>query len=166
MNDLLSNVDAFIFDFDGVLTDNLVYLDQNGVESVCCSRSDGLAFDFLRSINKPVYIMSTEKNYVVESRGKKLGIPVIQGVSQKANSINDLAKSHGYSIGKLCFVGNDINDYHAMRMCGISACPSDSNPLIISIATFKLESMGGRGVARELIEKYFEVDLLAQLFGK
>jgi YrbI family 3-deoxy-D-manno-octulosonate 8-phosphate phosphatase len=166
LNDLLVNVDAFIFDFDGVLTDNLVYVDQRGVESVCCSRSDGLAFDFLRSINKPVYIISTEKNYVVKARGKKLGVPVIQGVSQKVNAINDLAKNHGYSIANMCFVGNDINDYHAMRMCGISACPADSNPIIISIATVKLEAVGGRGVARELIEKYFKVDLLAELFGK
>ena len=40
------SVDIFIFDFDGVLTNNKVYLNESGEESVSCSRSDGLAFDF------------------------------------------------------------------------------------------------------------------------
>ena len=61
---LLDNIDAFVFDFDGVLTNNLVHLDQDGKESVSCSRSDGLAFDVLRKLNKSSYILSTEKNKV------------------------------------------------------------------------------------------------------
>lgn len=40
----LSDLQAIVFDFDGVLTDNKVYVDQDGREMVCCSRSDGLAF--------------------------------------------------------------------------------------------------------------------------
>ena len=41
----LDQIDAFVFDFDGVLTNNLVYLDSNGKETVACSRADGLAFE-------------------------------------------------------------------------------------------------------------------------
>ena len=70
----LDNIDAFVFDFDGVLTNNFVYLDQNGIESVACSRADGLAFDVLRRLNKPSFILSTEKNRVVEARAQKLQI--------------------------------------------------------------------------------------------
>ena len=58
----LDKLDLIIFDFDGVLTNNLVFLDQNGNESVSCSRADGLAFDVLRKLGKPTYILSTEKN--------------------------------------------------------------------------------------------------------
>ena len=46
----LDNIDVFVFDFDGVLTNNLVNINQSGEESVVCSRSDGLAFDVLRKI--------------------------------------------------------------------------------------------------------------------
>lgn len=59
----LDNIDAFIFDFDGVLTNNLVYLNQDGQEWVACSRSDGIAFDVLRKLGKPAYILSTEINH-------------------------------------------------------------------------------------------------------
>ena len=55
----LDNIDAFVFDFDGVLTNNLVQIDENGKESVCCSRADGLAFDVMRKLEKPSYILST-----------------------------------------------------------------------------------------------------------
>jgi 3-deoxy-D-manno-octulosonate 8-phosphate phosphatase KdsC-like HAD superfamily phosphatase len=57
------NIDALFFDFDGVLTDNLVYFDQNGKELVSFSRSDGLAFDVLRKLNKPTYILRPESYY-------------------------------------------------------------------------------------------------------
>lgn len=67
----LDNVHAFIFDFDGVLTNNMVFLSESGEESVVCSRSDGLAFDVLRKIGKQSYILSTEKNPVVSARAKK-----------------------------------------------------------------------------------------------
>jgi 3-deoxy-D-manno-octulosonate 8-phosphate phosphatase KdsC-like HAD superfamily phosphatase len=49
----LDNIDAFVFDFDGVLTNNLVHLNQDGNEWVSCSRADGLAFDVLRKLDKP-----------------------------------------------------------------------------------------------------------------
>ena len=64
----IDNIDAFVFDFDGVLTNNLVQMDENGTESVSCSRADGLAFDVLKKLNKPAYILSTEKNLVVSWR--------------------------------------------------------------------------------------------------
>ena len=70
----IKSIDAFFFDFDGVLTDNKVYIDQNGNESVRCSRADGLAFKALKKINKPTFIISSEANHVVKKRAKKLGV--------------------------------------------------------------------------------------------
>ena len=53
----IDNIDAIVFDFDGVLTDNFVYLNQEGMESVACSRADGLAFDVLHKLKKPAFIL-------------------------------------------------------------------------------------------------------------
>ena len=94
----LDDIDAFVFDFDGVLTNNLVYLNQEGVESVACSRADGLAFDVLRKLNKPAFILSTEKSSVVAMRAKKLKIPVIQGVPDKVEAIKELADKKNYNL--------------------------------------------------------------------
>ena len=86
----IDRIDAFIFDFDGVLTNNLVYVDESGKESVRCSRSDGLAFDVLRKLRKPTFIVSSEKNQVVAMRAKKLGISVLQGTMNKVETLKDL----------------------------------------------------------------------------
>ena len=66
----IDKLDALVFDFDGVLTDNKVYLGEDGKELVSCSRADGLAFDVLRKLNIPVLILSTEKSLVVKMRAK------------------------------------------------------------------------------------------------
>jgi 3-deoxy-D-manno-octulosonate 8-phosphate phosphatase (KDO 8-P phosphatase) len=159
-------VDAIIVDFDGVLTNNLVYVDEDARESVRCSRSDGLAFDVLRKIKKPVYILSTEKNVVVSSRAKKLQLPVIQGINDKVLAISELVEEKSYQLSKLLYVGNDLNDYQAMQLCGFSACPSDSHEKIKQISTFVLNTKGGEGVVRELTEAILNLDFIEVLYTK
>ena len=78
--ELLVKVELVAFDFDGVFTDNSVYISQEGIESVRCSRSDGLGLDRLRQVNVQIVIISTEKNSVVSVRASKLKIRCIQGV--------------------------------------------------------------------------------------
>jgi 3-deoxy-D-manno-octulosonate 8-phosphate phosphatase (KDO 8-P phosphatase) len=156
----LDDVDALIFDFDGVLTDNRVHLDQNGNEWVSCNRSDGLAFDVLRKFKKHTYIISTEKNKVVAARAKKLKIPVLFGVQDKCEILKKLSLKKKFNLDRTLYVGNDLNDYEALKLCGYSACPSDSHKKIKKISTFKLDAKGGFGVARELLEEILRLDFL------
>ena len=160
----INEIDALVFDFDGVLTDNKVYVDQNGKESVCCSRSDGLAFDVLRKLKIPTYILSTETNIVVTQRAKKLKIPVIQGASNKLETLSKLCNEEHYDITKVLFIGNDLNDYQVMKACGYSACPSDSHSKIKQISSHVLSSAAGEGVARELLEEVFNLDFIKILY--
>ncbi len=163
---LLTEIDAFIFDFDGVLTNNLVYLDQNSQEWVSCSRADGLAFDVLRKLQKPAYILSTEKNLVVTARAKKLKISALQGVDNKTEEIKKLAEREGFDLQNILYVGNDLNDYHVMQLCGYTACPSDSHKKIKSIANVVLKTKGGNGVVRELLEEVLCLDFIKILYKK
>jgi 3-deoxy-D-manno-octulosonate 8-phosphate phosphatase (KDO 8-P phosphatase) len=160
----INEIDALVFDFDGVLTDNKVYVDQNGKESVCCSRSDGLAFDVLRKLKIPTYILSTETNIVVTQRAKKLKIPVIQGASNKLETLSKLCNEEHFNINKVLFIGNDLNDYQVMKACGYSACPSDSHSKIKQISSHVLSSAAGEGVARELLEEVFNLDFIKILY--
>jgi len=164
MNISLKDIEVFIFDFDGVLTNNLVHLDSQGNEWVSCSRADGLAFDALRKLNQTVYILSTEKNLVVTARATKLQIPVIQGVVDKSNSIKELADRENFNLDKVLYLGYDLNDYHAMKLCGFTACPSDSHKKIIAFSDIVLNTSGGNGVIRELLEDVLELNLLKILY--
>ena len=161
----IDSIDAFIFDFDGVLTNNLVQINQDGLESVSCSRSDGLAFDVLNTMRKPTYIISTEKNPVVAVRAKKLKVPVIQGVEDKSRAIIELSQENGFKLENIFYVGNDLNDYNAMNLCKYSACPIDSHTKIKQLATFTLKTKGGKGVVRELLEDIMELDFIKILYS-
>ena len=161
---LLDNIDAFVFDFDGVLTNNLVHLDQDGKESVSCSRADGLAFDVLRKLNKASYVLSTEKNKVVTARANKLKIPALQGVGDKVKQIKKLALKEGFDLQNVLYVGNDLNDYRVMKLCGYTACPSDSHETIKAFVTVVLKTKGGNGIVRELLEDVFKLDFLEILY--
>ena len=160
----LDDIDAFVFDFDGVLTNNLVQIDENGKESVSCSRADGLAFDVLRKLNKPAYILSTEKNLVVKARAKKLNIPAIQGVADKVEAIKKLAADNSYSLKNILYVGNDLNDYLVMQLCGYSACPADSHSKIKNVSSIILGTNGGDGIVRELLEEVLNLDFIKILY--
>ena len=160
----LNNIEAFVFDFDGVLTNNLVHLSQDGKEWVSCSRADGLAFDVLRKLKIPAYILSTEKNLVVTERAKKLKIQAMQGVSDKVKAIKIFSTENRYKLDKVLFVGNDLNDSEAMKLCGYSVCPSDSHYKIKQIADIVLKTQGGKGVVRELLEDVLEIDLIKILY--
>ena len=160
----LDDIDVFVFDFDGVLTNNNVHIDENGKESVSCSRADGLAFDVLKKLNKPVYILSTEKNPVVKARAKKLNIPAIQGISNKAEAIKELADENHYNLKNILYAGNDLNDYLVIQLCGYSVCPADSHPKIKKISDICLNTNGGNGVVRELLEEVLNIDFIKILY--
>ena len=152
-------IEGFIFDFDGVLTDNKVYVDEFGNESVVCSRSDGLAFDAIKKLGIPVLILSTEKNSVVSKRAEKLQVHCIHSEKNKTTALEGFLKKNNLTFDKVFYIGNDINDLHVMGLCGFSACPADSHDSIQAIAKFILKRNGGDGIFREVLENIFGLNL-------
>ena len=158
-----------VFDFDGVFTDNRVWIDQDGRESVCCDRADGLAFDLVRAFRKKgelnieLFILSKEANPVVTARAKKLGLQAYCAVSDKLGFLNQyLANRPGSTNGfdGLVYLGNDINDLPVMRVAGLAVAPSDAHPLVREVAHVVLSKQGGRGFVREFVEKLLGLDQL------
>jgi len=160
----INNISLFVFDFDGVMTDNKVHVDASGNESVICSREDGLAIDVLKKLDKKCLILSSEKNHVVKARGKKLGIEVVQGASNKELVLDKIVVSGNFDYENICYFGNDLNDYNAMLNCKVRVCPADSHSEILKIATNKLSSIGGDGVIREFLEKHLNLDFVKILY--
>jgi len=152
-NIVLNNINLIAYDFDGVMTDNKVYVDQNGVETVQVSRGDGLGVAEIRKLGYKQIIISTEKNPVVARRAKKLGIECFHGVDNKLKCLKDFTDSNGIKMEQVCFVGNDINDLEVMSAVGFKACPKDAYIEIINIADIIFSVCGGQGVIRELFYK-------------
>ena len=157
--DIKKSIKVILIDFDGVLTDNFVYVSEEGLESVRCSRSDGLAINILKKYGYKLYIFSTETNFVVLSRAKKLRIDVIQGINNKKEFLIDWARKKNFDLNSILYIGNDINDYGAMQLCGIKVCPLDSHESIKKISDFIIDKKGGEGVITGLLE-ILDIDYL------
>ena len=81
LKEKFSRIKLLATDFDGVMTDGLVYVDQDGKETVRCSRKDGMGVELLKKHGVTVGVLSKETNPVVTARCNKLKIPVWQGIA-------------------------------------------------------------------------------------
>jgi N-acylneuraminate cytidylyltransferase len=150
-----------VFDFDGVMTDNRVWVNEQGQEWVACNRSDGLGLEKLRGLGLQLLVLSTEANPVVAARCRKLGLPVEHGLKDKAERLAALLQERGVPPAQVIYVGNDINDAGCMRLVGCSVAVFDAHPDVKRIATLTLSRPGGHGAVRELCDR-----LAAHIVGR
>jgi YrbI family 3-deoxy-D-manno-octulosonate 8-phosphate phosphatase len=152
MKNYLKNIKLIVYDFDGVMTNNKVYIDQHGNEMVQVNRADGLGVAEIKKMGIKQIIISTEKNPVVSARANKLEIPYLQGVAIKKYALTDYCKKNDIDIKQVAYVGNDINDKDAMETVAITFCPADAHESIKEISNQVLKRNGGDGVIRELLD--------------
>ena len=100
---------------------------------------------------------------MVLKRGRKIKIQVHHCSKDNLAALAKLAESQEFSLKNTFYIGNDLNDYFAMKACGYSACPADSHPKIQEISMFSLKTRGGHGVVRELVESVFQLDMMSIL---
>lgn len=148
----LKNIKLFLMDFDGVLTDNYVYVDQEGRESVKAYRSDGIGLSKLKLHGIKIAVISTEKNPVVSERCKKLLIDCYQAVENKGELIKSLIKDNNLKASNVLFIGNDINDISAFKEVGIPVGVHDSFNEIDEYIIYKTKKNGGMGAVREVCD--------------
>ena len=151
-----SKIKMLVCDFDGVMTDNRVILDENGKESVICNRGDGLGIELIKKMGVEVFVISKERNKVVESRCEKLQINFVQSVDNKRTLLNEEIKKRSLSIKEVCYIGNDINDTECIEFAGIGVAVADSNSKVIEVADFITKKRGGEGAVREICDLIFE----------
>ena len=138
-------------DFDGCLTDDRVWLNQDGEEFVAANRKDGLAINRLKTLGIRVVITSTETNKVVTARATKLGIEALQGLSDKVEAIENYISNNNLTWKDSWYIGNDVNDLGAIRKAKFSICPSDAIKAVKKEVDLKLKTKGGYGVLSELV---------------
>jgi len=147
-----SGIKAIAFDFDGVFTDNRVYVMQNGDEAVACNRSDGMGISMLRAKGVPLVIISTEGNPIVKVRAAKLNLEVIQGVDDKLPRLIDWAGVKGLTLNQIAYLGNDINDLGCLKKVGLGVVVADAYPAAMDAADLILTKKGGHGAVREVAD--------------
>lgn len=149
-----ARVDLLVLDFDGVLTDNRVWTDQDGRETVAAYRSDSLIMAAMRQAGIEVIILSSEVNPVVAARARKMGLEAIHGVGihDKAAILEKLLAERKIEGVNVIFLGNDTNDLPCFPLVGWGVAVADAQPEVKTKADFVLSKPGGHGAVRELCD--------------
>jgi len=147
-------IEMVIFDFDGVITDNLVWTDQDGRETVASSRSDGMMTRQLREAGIEGLVLSSETNPVVAARAKKMGLEAISGIGihAKGEKMREVLAQKKIKAENVIYVGNDLNDLPCFEIAGWAVAVADAYPEVLRAADFVLSKTGGHGAVRELCE--------------
>jgi len=157
LKDLLAKIRLVAFDFDGVFTDNMVYVLEDGTEAVRCFRSDGLGLQKLEQLGIETAIISTEANPVVSARARKLKIRCVQDCRDKRAALESIAKESGISLTEVAFVGNDINDLPCLECVALPIVVQDAHPDVVSTARYQTKNPGGHGAVREVCDLFERV---------
>ena len=142
------------FDFDGVFTDNMVYVLQDGSEAVRCNRSDGIGLEKLKKMGIDAVIISTESNPVVSARAAKLKIRCFQSCKDKRKALESVAQDMGISLSEVAFVGNDINDLACLTAVRLPIVVQDAHPDVVPLAAYRTRNRGGHGAVRQVCDLF------------
>ena len=147
-----NEIKAVFFDFDGVFTDNSVWVSEDGLETVKCSRFDGIGLQKLRDMEVHSAVISSETNLVVQKRCRKLKIECYQGVLNKTETLTRIIDKLGLCVSEVAFLGNDINDLGVLNFVGYPFLVADAHEDMKTFEFPILKYKGGEGAVRELCD--------------
>lgn len=154
----LKNIKAFVFDYDGTLTDGTVILLDDGEPLRTANVRDGYAIQLAVKKGFQVAIISGGRSKSMINRFKMLRVQhVYLGVEHKLDTLQEFMTAHDLQPEQVLYLGDDIPDYHPMKHCGIAACPADAAEEIKSVAHYISHYKGGEGCARDVIEQVLKV---------
>lgn len=155
---LLNNIQAFIFDVDGVLTDGSVTVFENGELVRKMNIKDGYALKTAVDMGYHVCVISGGSNEGVRKRLKGLGITDIYlGIHDKIEKYYEIMDMYELKPEQVVYMGDDIPDYPVMQLVGLPCAPVDAAPEIKMLAKYVSPKKGGEGCARDILEQVMRV---------
>lgn len=146
-------IKLLICDVDGVMTDGLVYMGNNGEELKAFNVKDGYGIRCLLTSSIEVAIITGRKAKLLEDRAKTLGINYLyQGQSEKNLAYNDLIIQLKLQPQQIAYIGDDLIDWPVMSQVGLSVAVADAHPMLLGKAHYVTYRAGGKGAVREICD--------------
>jgi 3-deoxy-D-manno-octulosonate 8-phosphate phosphatase (KDO 8-P phosphatase) len=154
----MPQINTFIFDVDGVLTNGIITITTKGELIRNMSIKDGYALKTAVEAGYNVCIISGGSNEGVRSRLEGLGITDIYlGTHTKTIQLNEYLQNKNINPKNVLYMGDDIPDFPVMKQVGLPCCPKDAVPEIQDISLYVSQKKGGNGCVRDVIEQVLKV---------
>lgn len=150
----LQKIKAFIFDIDGVLSTQTITLDMNGNPQRTINLRDGYALQLAIKNNYRISVISGGNSVSFKKRLNSLGVEhVYLGVSDKTEVLGKFMEDLKLLPEEILYMGDDIPDFHVMKIAGVAVCPADADNEIKQISVYISDKAGGEGCVRDVIEQ-------------
>jgi 3-deoxy-D-manno-octulosonate 8-phosphate phosphatase (KDO 8-P phosphatase) len=155
---LLADINTFVFDVDGVLASSYVSTLPDGEQIRTMNAKDGYAIQLALKNGYNVCIISGAKADSIRKRFERIGVKdIFMEVGDKCKILEKYMKNKNLERKNVLYMGDDIPDYRAMQLAGLTACPSDAANEIKSVSVYISEANGGGGCARDIIEQVMKI---------
>jgi 3-deoxy-D-manno-octulosonate 8-phosphate phosphatase (KDO 8-P phosphatase) len=152
-------IKTFVFDVDGVLTEGSLLILNDGQMARLMNIKDGYALQLAIKKGYRVVIISGGTSDAVKERLEKLGVKdCFLKVDNKKKKLIEYAMANQLEWNQVLFMGDDIPDYEPMQLIGLPCCPSDAVAEIKQISQYISPIAGGKGCARDVIEKVLKLN--------
>ncbi|MBJ2110528.1 3-deoxy-manno-octulosonate-8-phosphatase KdsC [Proteus terrae] len=146
-------IQLLICDVDGVMSDGLIYMGNNGEELKAFNVRDGYGIRCLLTSGIEVAIITGRQSKLLEDRAKTLGITYLyQGQHNKLLAYQQLLDTLNLKPEQTAYIGDDLIDLPVMEKVGLSVAVADAHPLLTPRANYVTRIAGGRGAVRELCD--------------
>ena len=150
----LKKIRAVVFDVDGVLSSNTIFLHENGDPMRSVNIKDGYALQYAVKCGLIVAIITGGKSAAVRKRYEGVGLQdVYMSSSIKVKEYAHLKEKYQLNDEEILYMGDDIPDYEVMKWCGCPCCPADAAPEIKEISIYISHLNGGYGCGRDVLEQ-------------
>lgn len=153
LKDKLKKIKCLVIDIDGTMTDGSMYYDMRGEVFKRFNVKDGMGITLLRKAGFLTAFLTSETTPIVDKRAEKLKIDIVfQGSRNKTEDLSLISKRLGIKLDEIAYIGDDVNDYHAMKTAGLSFAPNDAYHFVKNSVDYICENLAGHGAVREVCE--------------
>lgn len=156
---LFEPITTFVFDIDGVLTDGMLLVQEEGELLRSMNIKDGHALQLAIKQGYHVWVISGGKTEAAKKRLQKLGVHEVHvAVQDKPALLQQLIEKYNITKEQMVYMGDDMPDIAAMQLCQLKTCPADAATDVQQICQYISPIMGGKGCVRDIIEKVLKLD--------
>ena len=133
----MSNIKMLILDVDGTLTDGHIYMGKTGEIMKAFNAHDAVGLRLLAERGIITIILTGRESKIVTNRAKEMKITkVYQNIQNKKEKLQEIKKEFKIKKENIGYIGDDLNDYEAMKECSFKACPNDAVEEIKKICNY------------------------------
>jgi 3-deoxy-D-manno-octulosonate 8-phosphate phosphatase (KDO 8-P phosphatase) len=157
--DKMKVIRAFVFDVDGIFTDNGLLITEAGEFLRSMNVRDGQAIKWAVEAGYPIGIITGGTSEGVKKRfTQQLGISeYYSGIKDKAVAFQSFMQRTGIHSTEICYMGDDLPDLPPLRKSALACCPSDAVHEVIAACDYVSPYPGGAGCVRDVLEKVMKL---------